>query len=292
MKLDKKYFFAVFTVLGFELLVGVNFANALPCEELINAEVEENKQIHAERGLKYDFSVAGYDNYQSFFFTSVNDFWPKLKAYAAERGYDNGKKIDKDAHFIKYWRDQEGYKLEKCYTQALLDANGDIDAIINGSSRNNSSSNKSSSNQSSSSSQTNSAESNAQNSKQSYQVAQSAHDQANAGRGKKRNAKAEVPECIKPNANQTHYKNGCNFAVNISYCFSGDNQSGASIAAKQLLADLNCNNQQFANTELSVGEELAGDYIGLNIAAMVCKSPSQPLDMNFDGREALGRCSF
>lgn len=122
----------------------------MPCEDIINAQVEENKQNHIKWGWKYEHSVAGFDNVQSFYFTSVNDFWPKLKAYLPDRGYENGKRIPKDAHFIKHWRDLErlkieGYKLEKCYTQALLDANGDIDAIINGSSTNNSASNQSSS---------------------------------------------------------------------------------------------------------------------------------------------------
>lgn len=129
--------------------------------------------------------------------------------------------------------------------------------------------------------------------KQSYQAAQLAHNQANAGKGKKHNSKAEVPECIKPNANETGFKNACNFAVNISYCFMGVMQ-GAKDVDKQLLSDLSCQNAQFANTELSAGEDLTGKYVGLTMGGMICKSPSQPLDMYFDSAEsrALGRCSF
>ena len=98
---------------------------------------------------------------------------------------------------------------------------------------------------------------------------------------------------MKPNADQTHYKNACNYPINFSYCFLGVVQ-GAKDVDTQLLKDLSCQNKQFSMTELSAGEDLAGNYLGLTIGGIACKSPSQPLDMEFESVEdgPTGRCSF
>lgn len=316
MILNKKYFLAILTALGMQTVLGINLASAVPCEDIINTQVEENKQNHIKWGWKYEHSVAGFDNVQSFYFTSVNDFWPKLKAYLPDRGYENGKRIPKDAHFIKHWRDLErlkieGYKLEKCYTQALLDANGDIDAIINGSSTNNSSSNKASSsgtsrqantsnatsNQSSAAAQSNSPESYnlqvSQTNKQNYQAVQRAYEQANAGKGKKHNKEANATECMKNNPAHISFTNKCNQAINFTYCFSGV-PTGAKNENPQTLADLSCQNAQFGTLTIGAGESIPGSYNGLSIQGLPCKSPSQAVDMTFDRstNAATGRCSF
>lgn len=279
MKLNKKYFLATLTAFGMQLVLGVNLANSA-------CEAEDDMFCKDQKFRPYDECYQ--DARQAFLEQAKNSSVQELRE---EYKRANDQIIEKEASWRKnnlmtYHGVVAEYAM-RCKAKAILDS---PDLFKNAGSKMQS---KTESNQQSDAGKSPSqSSSSASQNKQNYQAAQIAHNQANAGKGKKRNAQAEVPECIKSNANQTHFKNGCNFAVNFSYCFSGENNSGASSAAKQLLSDLNCNNQQFANTELSAGEEVAGDYIGLNIAAMVCKSPSQPLDMNFDGREALGRCSF
>lgn len=168
-----------------------------------------------------------------------------------------------------------------------------FDTSSNQASSSSSTSNQSSSQSSNQSSSAKTSNSQVSQNKQSYQAAQLAHNQANAGKGKKHNSDAEASECMKNNANGTHWKNVCKFAVNLSYCFIGV-APGQEAEDTQILADINCQAEQYANTELSAGEELAGNYGGLTIGAFICKSPSQPVDMTFDRSEpaVTGRCSI
>lgn len=295
MILYKNIFLALFGTIAIQLILGINSASAVPCEEALRAtwdktnfytsDQDDHRGTYRKGDRVKEIYISAYTPYYSAStYEMALEKFPQMVIGFAEA--DGGKDCKAAAESIS----SSDNTMRQCIGKYLIANNCDVSAFKNagsGQKRNNSVS--SSSNQSVSAATSNSQ---ASQNKQNYQTAQLAHNQANAGRGKKRNAQAEVPDCIKPNANQTNFKNSCNHSVNISYCFSGENNTGASSAAKQLLSDLNCNNQQFANTELSAGEELAGDYVGLNIAAMVCKSPSQPLDMNFDGREALGRCSF
>lgn len=285
MKLNKKYFLTVFTALAIQAVFGVNFANAICEKELRDSCRFSGNPDRCNAESQSDFKQRVKEILENRQYFTKEHIIVNIEHYTSlnRSGKYDGSTFATHASYICEFKE----------ALRQLDSPNRADSSLQSSSDNSSSSQSSSqpSNQSNSgsSSQTSSQVS---QSKQNYQAAQLAHNQANVGKGKKRNAQAEAPQCIKPNADQTHYKNGCNFPVNISYCFSADNNSGASIAAKQLLADLNCNNGQFANTELSSGEELTGDYVGLNFAAMICKAPSQPLDMYFEAPEALGRCSF
>ncbi|PPC88677.1 MAG: hypothetical protein CTY37_00345 [Methylotenera sp.] len=282
MKLNKKYFFAIFTALGIQALFGVNFANAI-CEKELRESCKHHGDpatCNAESQTIFKKRIKDIVEDQDYFTKEL--IIKNINHYTSLNGSGkyHGPTFAAHAQYICEFK--EALRQRESPNRADSGQQSGSD---------NSSSSQSSSQSSNQSSSATTSNSPVSQNKQNYQAAQIAHNQANAGRGKKRNTQAEVPECMKPNANQTHFKNACNYAVNISYCFIGEVQGSKGVDT-QLLSDLNCNSQQFANTELSAGEELSGNYEALTVAAMVCKSPSQPLDMNFDGREALGRCSF
>ena len=292
MKMNKKYFFALLTTLAIQLMLGISLSSAVPCEDVIEQNFEYNG-TYDDIGKVHEFAWWRGSGALIVKFTSIEDAKNKMYEYAKE--YVDYFKGDMAAcHEATTRISKEGYKIRACMSKTLANNNCDPTVFKKDGVSPQSKSKNSKSNQISAS-QANSPEAYnlqvSQTDKQNYYAMQQAYNQSNAGKGKKHNSNAEVPACLQANADQTYYKNSCKQTINFSYCFVGAMQDSAD---KQLLKDLSCHNAQFANTSLSSGEELAGNYLGLTISGMVCKSPSQPLDMHFNSAEdrALGRCSF
>ena len=299
MSFNKKKSVAIITTIWLQFFLGIEFVNAMQCEREIEQQWN-NSHTYGDGGKEYYGITAYYTSEKSFeqvkkdynenikWLTSPDEENPTKKGWQRMNGdkYKSCKEYAVSLYNEAIAKSRPG---NACVAKYMIDNNCKNIDLLNPSNIS-SQQNNSSSNQKSSAKTSNSPVS--QN-KQSYQAAQLAHNQANAGKGKKHNSNAEASECMKNNANGTHWKNVCKFTVNLSYCFIGV-VPGQEAEDTQILADINCQNEQYANTELSAGEELAGNYGGLTIGAFICKSPSQPLDMTFDrsGPEVTGRCSF
>ena len=156
MIFNKKYFLEIFAVFGIQLGLGVNSAIAVPCEAEFNAVIEIFKEASRKNNFTYQGANVPYNFVTDIVFTSPNDFWPNLKKKMSDPyyGVNNNtfaENVDHFRHLNKMARDRakngsyEPTILEVCYTQAMVDANGDIDSIINGKTANKSSSSGSSS---------------------------------------------------------------------------------------------------------------------------------------------------
>jgi hypothetical protein len=313
MKLNKNYFLTVVTALVIQAYFGVNLANAMQCEKEIEQEwantaayddgskdisylwtSDRMKSLDEAKGHYYE-RVKGYTLPSKYRGTVWNDLtngnYKTCKEFANEMY--KGAIHDKREGAIcvaKYMSDNDCNNLE-----VFIYKKG-AGQQINSSSSSSSSSNQPS-NSGTSSSQTNSPESYnlqvSQNNKQNYQAVKHTYEQANAGKGKKHNKDASATECMKTNPAKQSFTNKCNQPINFTYCFSGV-PSGAKNENPQTLAELSCQNGQFATMTIGAGESIPGSYKGLSIGGLPCKSPSQPVDMAFDSgtNKTTGRCSF
>jgi hypothetical protein len=317
MKLNKKYYLAIFSVLGIQAFLGIYLANAVPCESEILEEMQSNKENNAQLSQTNDPNVYFF-GLNAVYFNSPDDFWPSMKKRVEELRSNPGSETWPDKGSLrlqitgakeniqKYGSDKHlrtGDNLVICYSQALLDANGEVDTILNrnSSSKNNNKSSPSNSGASSNQSTSNSAQFNSpesfnlqvsQTNKQNYQAMQQAYDKAMQGKGKKNNLQAVATECMKNNPSQLTYKNNCKQPINFSYCFSGITP-GYKNENPETLVEMSCQNGQFGTLTLGAGESIPGSYKGMVLEGVGCKSPSQPI-VAFDGatKAATGRCSF
>ena len=313
MKLNKKYFLAIFTALGIQLVLGVNLVNAAACEAEVLAVIQSGSESKYEITSYYTTMADFYEVH----FKKADEFWPKVKERIENIRRTQTELLEPTIDQLKYGLqkaelalkdgigDPRDNRLTICLAQSLINSNVNVDAIISGQKANNfkgnqqnkSSSPTSSSNQSSTAAQSNSTESYnlqvSQNNKQNYQAVQRAYEQANAGKGKKHNKEANATECMKNNPAQKSFTNKCSQTINFTYCFSGV-PTGAKNENPQTLADLSCQNEQFGTLTIGAGESIPGSYNGLSIQGLPCKSPSQPVDMSFNRatNATTGRCSF
>lgn len=214
MKFNKKYFLAIFTALGIQITFGVSTSYATECYKKFRKMCVENNGKHSDMQFNCNDSELQLSNKLFDHYDEKKGEWTltDLDNYISDEqrrikiAKSNGRNYSQEEFSTCRYQEQKKYYQTGLRPSSNTSSNQTIRS--------------GSSNQSASAETSNSPVS--QN-KQSYQAAQFAHNQANAGKDKKRNAQAEVPECIKSNANQTNFKNGCNYAVNISYCFSGEN---------------------------------------------------------------------
>lgn len=331
MKLNKKYFLAILTTLGIQMVLGVSSAKAVPCEsEILDTYTNEIYDGYRQNPYDYYGDRSKFNQEKYDMRTVSKSDYIRLIAETAKATGDYGPPPDnpyKDNDFIHYSGNScverhsiiarltrhapdkdgkiypiagfKGDKLLECVSKYLSQNNCDISAFLSGSSTKN---NKSLSSSGSTSSQSSSAQSNSPESynikvsqinKQNYQALQRAYEQANAGKGKKHNKEANATECMKTNPAHKSFTNKCNQPINFAYCFSGV-PTGAKNENPQTLADLSCQNGQFGTLTIGAGESIPGTYNGLFIGGLPCKSPSQPVDMAFDRatNTTTGRCSF
>ena len=151
IKLNKKYFLAILTTLWIQLALGVNLANALACEKEMIDAINEAKDFTNSRGNTYTGTDVTYNYATNFTFTDPSNFWPKLKvqldSYGSSDVYTKSNFQSKNEYAKENFNKHlpKGSILEICYTQAMVDANADIDSIINGTKANKSSNSGSSS---------------------------------------------------------------------------------------------------------------------------------------------------
>ncbi len=188
MKLNKKYFLVLLTALGIQGVFGVNLANAVPCESEILEEMQSIKENNAQLGQMTDPQVYFF-GLNAVYFNSPDDFWPSMKKRIEQLRSNPGSETWPDNSSLrlqitgakeniqKYGSNKllrTGDSLVICYSQALLDANGDVNTILN---RNSSSKN----NNKSSNQPTNSGTSKQTNKKSNQQVVTDQPKQSNAG---------------------------------------------------------------------------------------------------------------
>lgn len=332
MIFNKKYFLAIFAVVGVQLGFGVNSAIAVPCEAEFNSVIEIFKESSRKNNFTYQGANVPYNFVTDIVFTSPNDFWPNLKKKMSDPyyGVNNNtfaENVDHFRHLNKMARDRakngsyEPTLLEVCYTQAMVDANGDIDAIINGKTSNKSSSSgsfsqsnkkanrqtannqSSSSNSSTQSNQQSGSNSTNSNSgsnlkpeqtefvneaAQTYATKTAAFEESHKGLKRTHNKGDEASRCLKMDGRQI--TNTCDFRVGYIFCAYNPDQK-AFKAAFEMAAAFDCEKRQMGMQGAAPRKKQAGTFTSEAVYIFGCKDPSLPSGVTYErGRGLSGWC--
>ncbi len=164
VKLNKKYFFAILTAFAVQIIIGVNLANAMPCEEFLKETWDKTEFTTNKAGKKvkeiYFDSYAGYWQVETF--DEFKKIAPEVPTKYARTwlDYEDGiplsesQKVKQCVSIADTRRNQEGRsRFQHCALNYLYSNRCDASAFASGVSGQSASSNQSSN--SSTSSQSN-----------------------------------------------------------------------------------------------------------------------------------------
>ena len=275
MKLNKKYFLAIFTVLLTHGVFSLNFANAAldpNCENV----------IQAENGSKY--------------FNSFN--LPGQSMYLAGNACPNAESRRKkhNDHIAKHGKIYGPLYLDACVFEKLCEtakkrestsSNSAIDTQENSSSSG--SSNQTTNSNSAELSQENSSPEDVErNNVRSYSAQQTAaYQEKYKGRGKKHNLDAFANRCIKTKGKKV--LNTCDFDIEVVFC--AKNPDPNSKHAFEMANGFDCARNSKGMWGISANDALMGVFTADSVSVFACKKPSLPgAEIDPQTLSLVGRC--
>lgn len=299
MKLNKKYFLAIFTSLGFQAVLGVNLANAYCETEIKNVCVKNSSS---------PTGVLNTEPLENCLRESPKHTNRRITEYKSE-GVDfikerlviwqNNVERNKNARERTYeWARWLEAKLEVCeYSSAL--AGLDASSVPPQGSAQNPKVNNIYSNQQASSSSSSYGQANQQNSspeeversnmKNNYSQKTAAYEQKYQGRGKKHNIDAFANQCIKTKGRKV--LNICDFDVEAVFC--AVNPDPNSIHAFETASAFDCARNSIGMWPILARKALSGVFTAESVSVFACKKPSHPSGAEYDHqkRVIVARCS-